>query len=50
LQNRSKQSLIAHHGYDVTGIDLSFKAISTAKEFEAENLTFFNMISGCHFG
>jgi SAM-dependent methyltransferase len=37
----ANSQLIAHHGYDVTGIDLSFKAISKAKEFETETLHFF---------
>lgn len=32
---------LAHKGFDVTGIDLSFKNIRSAKQEEKENLTFF---------
>jgi SAM-dependent methyltransferase len=33
--------LLAAHGYDVTGIDLSFDSIQYAQQFETENLHFY---------
>ena len=42
MRGRGRHSrFLASKGFDVTGIDISFDSIAYAKQFEAENLHFY---------